>query len=376
VAGAGGSWSSAGNFGTGGLIIGDGSSITVDAGPDACGGSALTAVAKKVNILLVVDKSGSMKTTPPGFTTDKWTALKTALSASLDKVKGGISFGMILFPMSLDPTAPILDSCLSAKCCEMPQGPPSVTVPFDVGTTSVPAILAALDNNPPAGGTPTSAALQGALDYFTYGPAKDLQGDNYILLATDGAPNCNTALACAANRCTSNIEATCTGAANCCLPPNQMGCVDDAKTTALISALQTKGISTFVIGIPGTELYSSFLDAFAVAGGKPASSLSPQYYAVSAAGGVSGLTDVFTAITTVLIKACDLTLASTPPDETLLNVSVDGVVISQTGPNGWGLDKTTTPPTIKIKGTTCQNIQTNGANSLQVIYGCPTYAIK
>jgi hypothetical protein len=93
---------------------------------------------------------------------------------------------------------------------------------------------------------------------------------------------------------------------------------------------------------------------------------------VSAAGGVTGLTDVFISITTVLIKACDLTLASTPPDMTLLNVAVDGAVISQTGPNGWELDKTTTPPTIKIKGTTCQNIQTNGANSVQVIYGCPT----
>jgi hypothetical protein len=199
-----------------------------------------------------------------------------------------------------------------------------------------------------------------------------MQGDNYILLATDGAPNCNTALQCQPDRCTTNIEQACTGAANCCLAPNQQGCVDDAKTTGIITALQAKGISTFVIGIPGTELYSSFLDAFAVAGGKAVSTLSPKYYAVSATGGVSGLTDVFTSITKVLIKACDLTLTTNPPDTNLLNVAVDGTTISQTGPNGWDLDQTTKPPTIKIKGTTCQNIQTNGANSVQVIYGCPT----
>ena len=81
---------------------------------------------KEVDILLVIDRSGSMSATPGGFATDKWTALKTALPAALDPVKGGISFGMELFPNNL--TTPIPVSCTS-ECWDMPAGETAIVVP-------------------------------------------------------------------------------------------------------------------------------------------------------------------------------------------------------------------------------------------------------
>jgi hypothetical protein len=357
--------------------------VTIIIGPDAaCGGQEVTATAKKVNILLVIDKSGSMADKPAGFTTDKWTALKTALSDSLDQVKGGIAFGLELYPMSPDPMSPIVPTC-TTNCCAMQQG--SVDIGITLGTIALPSILDMLTATTPAGGTPTAVALNNALGYFTGGPGKDLEGEKYVLLATDGAPNCSSTTSCDAAHCTLNIESSnqcrADGGANCCANPGMApACLDDAATIDQLNRLKAAGVFTFVIGIPGTELYSTFLDAFAVAGGEPATGFSdaatgPKYFAVSASGGVGALTSVFKSITTLLIKSCDLQLAANPPDLTLLNVKLNGKVIAQAGADGWDVDKTTNPPTIRIKGATCDDIQTNGAQSVEVIYGCPTVTI-
>jgi hypothetical protein len=375
TAGSGAAGASAGSAGLGGGITD--ASVAPDVFPDACGAQKVTATSKPVNILLVIDKSGSMADKPAGFTVDKWTALKTALTESLNQVKGGIAFGLELFPVSSDPLNPILPTC-TTNCCDMQSG--SVEIGVTLGTIALPPILDMLKNTTPAGGTPTAVALNNALGYFTAGPGKDLPGEKYVLLATDGAPNCNGTASCAAASCTLNIDKTCPGA-NCCANPGmQTACVDDAATVDQINKLKAAGVSTFVVGIPGTELYSGFLDTFAVAGGMPATggadgAAGPKYFAVSATGGVGALTDVFKSITTLLIKSCDLQLEKDPPDLNLLNVMVNSKIIAQSGDDGWDIDKTTSPPTIRIKGATCQDIQTNGAQSVEVLYGCPTITI-
>src|SRR5947207_1635770 len=137
-----------GGPGTGGNgIIGTGGSIQFDAGPqgdgshadspDGCGLSAIRASTKIVNIHLVIDRSGSMTATPAGFSTDKWTAMKSALSGALDKVKGGISMGLELFPNNL--VTPIPTSCTS-ECWDMPAGDAAVVVPVAAGPPSRPKI--------------------------------------------------------------------------------------------------------------------------------------------------------------------------------------------------------------------------------------------
>ena len=88
-----------------------------------------------------------------------------------------------------------------------------------------------------------------------------------------------------------------------------MFCLDDASVVAQIEALYAEaGIPTFVIGIPGTEVYASYLDTFAVAGG--ATDPDGSYYAVEATGGVEALAQTFTDITTHLVRGCEIELAT------------------------------------------------------------------
>jgi hypothetical protein len=375
----------AGSLGGGGTLNTgldtDGSSSNGDAMDqgDGCGQTTLQGSSKEVDILLVIDKSGSMSATPTGFAMDKWAALKAALSAALDPVKGGISFGVELFPNNL--TTPIPVSC-TTECWDMPPGDSAIEVPVGPGTTTLPNIITKLSVTP-SGGTPTRAALDAAYQYFTAGAGKALGGDKYVLLATDGGPNGNTT-ACQQATCTVNMDRNEFGNSfpNYCdanlVADGPKSCLDDAATVAQLTTLATAGIKTFVVGIPGTEPYVSTLDALAVAGGAPASATSPKYYAVTAAGGVDGLKQAFATITHQLIKTCDIQLASDPPDHNKLNVYIDGKVVPQAGPDGWDLvsSDASTFPVVELKGATCAAIEANGANNVQIVYGCKDTVIN
>ena len=343
-----------------------------EVGPDgSCGGTTITATARDASALLVLDKSGSMLQKPPGYTVKKWPALKTALGASLDKVKTRMSFGLELFPF--DATTPIGSPC-AGNCCAVPTGSAAINVPIEAGDTALPKMLAAIDATDPGGATPTADAMKRALEYFTTGAGKDVKGDKYVILATDGGPNCNADLTCDVDHCTSNLDGTC-ATGNCCDPTtggSKIDCVDDTSVTAQITALATAGVKTFVIGIPGSEAYNTFLDSFAVAGGITSPTPPPKYFAVNAAGGVGGLEAVFDLITGELITTCRLQLASNPADPEKLNVVVDGKIIPQDGPDGWSLDTSTTPPTVVLRGATCSAMETKGAKVVEIEYGCPT----
>ncbi|GAC1353135.1 MAG: hypothetical protein NVSMB1_23340 [Polyangiales bacterium] len=339
----------------------------------SCGGTVITANARKVNLMILVDKSGSMSQTPAGFSTTKWRALRTALGTALTKAAPRISMGLELFPF--DATTPIAPAC-AGNCCAMPTGAAAINVPIEEGTTAAPKILAALDATSPGGATPTAVALQRVLDYYTSGAGMALEGDKYVVLATDGGPNCNATLTCDALHCTKNLDGTACGPAgtNCCdatMGGSKIDCLDDGLTTTQLNGLKAKGIKTFVIGIPGSENYAPFLDAFAEAGGA-AKAVSPKYFAVTAKKDVAGLTEVLSLITGELITTCKLQLAAAPTDVKLLNVFIDGVIVSQTGPDGWEIDNSTTPPTVVLKGATCTSMQTKGAKVVAIKQGCPT----
>ena len=40
--------------------------------------------------------------------------------------------------------------------------------------------------------------------------------------------------------------------------------------------------------------------------------------------------------------------------------------------NGWKLDTGTDPPTIELLGETCEKVETEGVQSVEVLFGCPT----
>jgi hypothetical protein len=362
----------------GALILGPGSVVRDGGGPDAsCGNTTLAATPPNVNVLLVIDESGSMTDEPPGFGVDKWTAMKSALRTSLGAASPSIAFGLELFPAAADPKKPIPLDC-AGNCCEMPASP-GITVPITAKSPGTRAIETALDASVAAGGTPTAEALRRALEYFTTGAGKSLTGDRYVLLATDGGPDCDSTLSCTAQECTTNLDGDCPlpNGQSCCDP--QFGgasarsrCLDASGTGAQIKALRAAGVRTFVVGIPGSEAYANALDGFAVAGGEATSSGSHKYFAVEAAGGIGALSGALETITKGVIMTCRLVLGSQPPDIHKLNVTVDGEPVPQAGPDGWEVDTSVSPPAVVLKGATCADIEANGAQRLKVQYGCPT----
>jgi len=374
-AGAGGSAASGGAIGTAGTI-----SVTMGGeageGGASCGASVIQAEVPIVNVLLVVDKSSSMNETSE-FSVSRWTALGGALGTALEEAKAGVSFGLDLYPFADDPND-------TPATCETPGGS-GVLVPVGPGVDTVPDIVDALETYQPAGGTPTADALGRALDYFTTGAGTDLEGTNYVLLATDGGPNCNADLRCDENSCTINLENPmasmgCMG--SCCDPmldpAGPTNCLDEDRTVRRVEALADAGIRTFVVGIPGSQFFAGTLDRLAEAGGEPNPDAPPSYYAVTGADGAEGLAEVLTRITTSLITTCRLQLTSTPMSsnyEGLLNVVIDGQEVPQAGDDGWEVDRTTSPPTIVLKGATCEAMETRGAEEVEITYGCPTVMV-
>jgi len=345
-----------GGNGTGGAFItpdgGAGADAAVSDG--SCGASVIEASPKEVSVLLVIDQSDSMSKSLGA--SDRWTATKGALGTAIDGTKDAIDFGLDLFP---------------SAGCDVPADP-VLAVPVEPGTTGVPKILAALEaaGPVPQGGTPTAAALARALEYFETGPGLSLAGDRYVLLATDGGPNCNSSHApCAVTACVPNMEpGVCPIEPDSCCDGDVKNCLDDVATTRRVEALATAGVPTFVVGIPGTEDFADTLNAVAVAGGRPRAG-DTKYYAVTNA---AELTDTFRTITRDLVKTCELQLQDRPPNNNALNVQIDGEFIPQAGADGWELDLTTTPPTVVLKGATCAAIEAQGASSVTIVYGCPT----
>jgi hypothetical protein len=350
---------------------GEGSDMLPEGGTN-CGFTNLTAAPREVNVLLVVDKSLSMEETPDGFDSDKWTALRGALETTFEETEAKISFGLDLYPYSGESGEALADSC------QMPSTS-AIVVPVQAGTEATPLILKALDDNPPSGGTPTAAALTRAYDYYTTGAGKSLKGAKYVLLATDGGPNCSADadIMCEAATCTVNMDGKDCGG-NCCDPEKDpegpSKCLDDAASIQAVADLAAEGIKTFVIGIPGTEAYAATLDALAEESGVENPDAPPSYFAVSSEGGADGLANVLSKVTTGLITSCQLQLEEEPPNINDVFVVIDGDLISKDVEDGWAeSDPATSPPTIVIQGATCEKLESEGAEYINVSYGCPNF---
>jgi hypothetical protein len=149
----------------------------------------------RASILLVIDRSASMLGTVPEQNRSKWELLREALVPVLDGCAEATALGLELFPSSAtSEPIPLACSAPPSRCCEMPEGT-QMNVAISPGLRSAPEINDALDAETPTGATPAARALARAYDYFV--EAGDSLGvARYVLLGTDGGPNCNEALDC------------------------------------------------------------------------------------------------------------------------------------------------------------------------------------
>jgi hypothetical protein len=191
-------------------------------GTCTCASSTQTAALAPLDLYFMMDQSGSMDL-QTGTGATKWAAVTQAIKGFLaDPSSNGIGVGMQYFP---SPTS----SCTAADYAT-----PEVSIV--VLPAAATTITASLAKHGPNGGTPTAAALDGAIQYaLAFGKTKP--GHTVaVVLATDGMP---------------------TG----CAPFDTVAAVAKIASAGVGSAAN---IRSFVIGV-GTETAS--LNEIAVAGG-------------------------------------------------------------------------------------------------------------
>jgi hypothetical protein len=301
--------------------------------------------------MLIVDRSGSM--TELGTDgASKWIELSRSLLYVLPREDARISFGLTTFPIANASLIPGGNGCT----------PPS-HIDLAPAYHNGAAILRVLGAYGPNGGTPTYEALQLAAQYFASEP--DSISRRYLVLTTDGGPNCNAALSPAGCRC-SGPSIACNASMN---PAANLECLDDGRVVSLIRTLSTMGVHTFVVGLPGTESFSDVLNAMAVAGGE-ARAGSPRYFD---AASTSDLIAAMNTITSALAD-CTFQLDLPPPDPMMVDVRLGGVRIpfDPTNRNGWDWLPGSMSTTIEFYGPACDEVRAaSGGAQLVAAFGCP-----
>lgn len=307
-----------------------------DAGTDAgCMDRPVPMTPAFPTVMLVIDRSGSMEDDldgrpDAGAGLSRWEVLQRSLSTVLPPLDQQLALGAVTYPQDM-------------TSCDVP-----TAADLAPARGNVNALLALLRGITPEGGTPTAGVVGTAAATLLNTPTAS--SARALVLATDGAPNCNFAL---------NPD-TCTCTAPPVSRPNCDGvtlCLDDTRTIDAISTVfRNSGIPTYVIGL-GSQLnqFAGMLDRMAVAGGVPRMG-TPRYYSVTSQ---TELTDAFTRITSQLTR-CTFLVSNLALNEPL-TVRVDGVEVPE-GPTGWEwADGMHTE--LVLRGMVCDRVAMGGMTS-------------
>ncbi len=329
--------------------------------PDAggyCGNEVHQIIIDAPNLYFVLDASGSMAESAPAGG-NRYDAVRIAVVDLVRNLGPLAKVGAAVLPKKGGG-----DDCVAGgQVFPVTQGDPITGVD---GPTTTALRLSTITN--PAGGTPISSTLE-ALTPMLFG----LSGETYVVIATDGGPNCNDAASCAASACMLNIEAhpACDLSTNCCSPGGLGGpsfCVDQDATIAAIDKLVAGGLHVVTVGIPGSETYAAVLDAMAVAGGLPRPD-SPKYHRVDQLEEVG---PVLAEIAKIAVT-CEFTLVDPPTEQGMTNVYLDGKVLPYNILDGWIWKP---PSTVRLLGEACDRVQAGKVVNVQIVSGCPTEVPK
>ncbi len=335
------------------------------AGP--CGSQTIPAVTSPPNLSFVIDHSASMGDTLEGNDLSKYENARLALSRVLKAIGHRVNYGATVFPgLEAVTGCEAGDELIRVE----PGDPPSYARDNETGPR-LKDLLARLSLAGVDGGTPVAPTLDKMRDVLG-----ELQGDTYVVLITDGAPNCNEELECAADACIPNIEGLtaagmeCTPLVNCCAPSQQnpfanLSCVDQDASLLAIQKLAEVGIATFVVGMPGSEPYEQLLNEMAVLGGT-ARPQEPRYYSV---GDTQGLEQALKAIAASVAISCEIRLDYEPPDPGFVNVYFDGELVEYDPAAGW---EWTDEGWVAIRGEACDQLSAGDVLEVQILAGCKT----
>ena len=339
--GAGGVGLSNGNGGSGGDFSGNGGDVGLGSGGTSCGQTNIDIMPLPPDILIVQDRSlsmtddnndqpcagGSASGDGKCGAASKWSQTIAALDTALSQTENSVNWG--LYWLGDEPTQ--CGASTTPAVMIEPAGYSDISGAFAANTFTGQT------------GTPTAAVMNNAVAYM-----KTLTDPNpkYLLLATDGEPNCPAG-------------------------PTTLNTNDDRGAEMAVANALTAGFPTFVVGIATTSDAgaTTALNAIAVAGGEPQANAATQYYAVTDSA------SLVTALNAILgiVASCKVSLAGAPSN--LANVAVSAqdpsgarVEITQDPTNGWSFDAT--KANIVLNGTSCDELQSGTYTAFQFIYAC------
>ena len=273
------------------------------------------------DLYLVVDRSGSMILPLDMFQLhlgNKWDAMVRTLGTLVDTYENNIRFGLSLFPSD--------DACA-----------PGITdQPIKIANAGPIKQSLAIG---PDGNTPTHTTVAATRSYLASVPPG--QGPRYVLLATDGRPNCNPT-------------------------------VDDEagpETLAAVNNLAADGIETFVVGF-GDIIAADpgLLDQLANAGGKPNPNGPHDFYPAT---NEAELKAVFFEIAGgIIAPPCTYALQSAPDDPEHVTVTFDGTPVPRSMSNANGWNYSGDGREITFYGQACDDLRAGKVSQVEFIFGC------
>lgn len=295
-----------------------------------CGGFVFSIEAVPPNLLIMLDRSGSMDASVPNSNGNRWEVAKQAIELVTTTFDDQIRFGLATY-----------SACVGDGC-----SPGTIVVPIaDQNAAAINGFLGMTvgvgsNNGDSVNGegkieylcdsgdpeTSTGASLQAQLGSP---PLQDTERDNAIMLITDGAES-----------------------GDCVFDGN------DGPTAAANLFGQAIPVKTFAVGFGGADLDE--INAIAQAGGTGMG-----YVADMADNLNAALEQIATAVAT-----CTFELDQVPPDAAEIYVffDKDPAGVPNDPNNGWTYDPMTN--TVTFHGTACMAIKSGAVVDIDIVYGC------
>jgi len=340
------------------IVLDGGGSDGPMSSPDLnCGAKTKTASKLAPDVLILLDRSGSMNESYNGTSCSgtggmggrsgggmtncgsdsKWAKVTPAIAQVISETDTDVNWGLKFFPQTMAGAG--ADACAVNNVADVPIAAGNATAiqTAIMGSTQANGGVVTGYN-----GTPTRNAANGAVGYM-----QSLTDANpkFILLATDGAPTCP--------------EAGTTNAS--------------PGAIAAVAAANAAGFQTFVVGIATANSADAdaTLSSMATAGGLPRAA-TPPYYPVTNAD------DLAAAIRTLVGVAatCTFQVGPTPTDDgstslDKIDVFGDGAPIGRDTTHTNGYDyKDASKQQIEVHGPLCDQIKSGAIKDVTVTFRC------
>jgi hypothetical protein len=327
-----------------------------DAGgePAACAADSRKAETFPLDMFIMMDQSSSMSATVAGGV--QWDLIVSALSQFLmDPGSAGMSAGIQYFGLD-DGSFNWFGLNDTISCNAADYAKPDVPITLLPGGAS--AIVDSLHRHGPTGNTPTTPALQGAIEYATTWATQNPTHRVVVVLATDGIPN----------GCSSTVAGV--------------------AAVAKMGAEASTKIPTYVIGV-GPEVVS--LDQVAVAGGTGKALIVDTSQDAS-----KSFLAAMNSVRNAAQLPCELQIPSPKsgesPDFDKVNVAytpgsgpdagkrttilrVPDETACDPAAGGWYYDDPQAPTKMNLCDATCSTVTSDSSGKVDVLVGCKTLTV-